>query len=196
MAKYDANTALLVVDVQNDFTDPKGTLYVAGGEETVQFINNQIARARDAGASLIYTQDWHPEHTPHFQAEGGVWPVHCVHDTWGSDFYPALDVGQESLRVRKGSGGEDGYSAFSVRDPRSGARYSTTLEAFLREHGISRIVIVGLALDYCVKESVLDARRLGFEVTVPLEGTRAVNLQPEDGDLAIQAIREAGARIE
>jgi nicotinamidase/pyrazinamidase len=193
---YDRTTALLVVDVQNDFADPKGSLYVQGGQDVVPFVNEQVSRALSAGATVIYTQDWHPEVTPHFEIDGGIWPVHCVGETWGSEFLPDLEVAPSAEILRKGTDGKDGYSAFSVRDPRSGDVFATALEALLRDHGLERLVIVGIATDYCVKESVLDARRLGFPVTVLREGCRAVNRRPGDDALAFGAMREVGAEIE
>jgi nicotinamidase/pyrazinamidase len=193
---YDRSTALLVVDVQNDFADPKGTLYVQGGQDIVPFVNDHVARAISAGATVIYTQDWHPEVTPHFEIDGGIWPVHCVGDTWGSEFLADLAVAPAAEILRKGTDGKDGYSAFSVRDPRSGDVFATALEALLRDHGLERLVIVGIATDYCVKGSVLDARRLGFPAIVLGDGVRAVNRRPGDEALAFDAMREAGAEIE
>ena len=180
MAEYDANTALVVVDVQNDFADPSGSLYVNGGEEVVPVVNREIDRALDAGALVVYTQDWHPETTPHFQKDGGIWPVHCVQGTWGAEFYPDLNVVGEI--VRKGTGGEDGYSGFTVRDPRSG--------------GVEGLVVLGLATDYCVKETALDGAAKGFDTIVLLEGIRAVELHPGDGDHAIDEVKRAGVEIE
>ena len=196
MRAYDRSTALLVVDVQNDFADPKGTLSVEGGQEIVPFVNEQVSDALAGGATVIYTQDWHPEVTPHFEIDGGIWPVHCVGDTWGAEFLPDLEVAPTAEILRKGTDGKDGYSAFSVRDPRSGDVFATRLEALLRDHRLERLVIVGIATDYCVKESVLDARRLGFPATVLAGGVRAVNRRPGDDALAFQAMREVGAEIE
>jgi nicotinamidase/pyrazinamidase len=109
---FERNTALIVVDVQNDFADPSGALYVRGGEEVVQVANREIERALAAGSPVFYTQDWHPESTPHFQKDGGIWPVHCVGGTWGAELHPGLLVHGEV--IRKGAGGEDGYSGFTV----------------------------------------------------------------------------------
>ncbi len=194
MATYDSSTALIVVDVQNDFADPNGSLYVSGGETIIPAVNEEMTRARDAGAAVVYTQDWHPESTPHFQKDGGIWPVHCVQDTWGADFHPDLEVKGEV--VRKGTGGEDGYSGFTIRDPASGAEKRTELAGLLRKRGVERVVVVGLATDYCVKETALDAVRLGFETTVRAEAMRAVDLQPGDGDRAFEDMATAGARLE
>ena len=193
---YDDRTALLVVDVQNDFADPQGALSVRGGEDVVAATNVELTRAIAAGAVIVYTQDWHPESTPHFETEGGTWPVHCVAGTWGAELHPALDLVRGAHTVRKGTGGEDGYSAFSVRDPRTGARDATALEGLLREKGVERVVVVGLATDYCVKETALDALRLGFGVEVPAHAVAAVDLQPGDGDRALDEIRAAGGEVD
>jgi nicotinamidase/pyrazinamidase len=189
---YDASTALVVVDVQNDFADPQGSLSVRFGEEVVPLVNTEVAAAAQAGSSVVYTQDWHPPRTPHFAQDGGIWPVHCVRDTWGAQLHPALDVRGEV--VRKGVDGEDGYSGFSVRDPVSGEQAPTRLAGLLPPQ-VRRLVVVGIAGDYCVKETVLDARRLGYDVVVPLALTRFVNLQPGDDEQAVAEMRQAGADV-
>jgi nicotinamidase/pyrazinamidase len=194
MPAYDSTTALIVVDVQNDFADPGGSLYVKTGEQVVALINDEIARAVAAGARVYYTQDWHPESTPHFAKDGGVWPVHCVMDTWGAELHPALAIGGPV--VRKGSNGEDGYSGFSMRDPVSGETVPTPLGDLLAEAGVTRLVVCGLATDYCVKATVLDGRERGFPVTVLGNAIRAVDLEPGDGDRAVEAMFEAGALLE
>jgi nicotinamidase/pyrazinamidase len=193
MPEYDATTALLVVDVQNDFADPAGSLYVGEGEQVVPVANTEIGRAEGARALVVYTQDWHPEHTPHFAQDGGIWPVHCVHDTWGAAFHPDLTV--VGPVVRKGSDGRDGYSGFSVRDPESGETYPTVLEHVLRDRGVERIVMCGLATDYCVVETARDARALGFPTAVLAGAIRAVDRIRGDGDRALQRMRAAGAEI-
>lgn len=194
MVQYDAQTALIVVDVQNDFADPGGSLYVQGGEQIVPLVNREVERAGQAGATVVYTQDWHPETTPHFAKDGGIWPVHCVQGTWGAEFHPQLEVNGEV--VRKGTGGEDGYSGFTVRDPSSGEKHATLLERLLRDHGVRRVVVVGLATDHCVKHTAIDAAAKGFDVTLLSEAVRAVDLQPDDGKRAIEDMRKAGAAIE
>jgi nicotinamidase/pyrazinamidase len=193
MTTFDRTTALLAVDVQNDFADPQGSLYVREGELIIARINEEIGRALTGGSMVLYTQDWHPESTPHFAKDGGIWPVHCVWDTWGAEFHPDLQVNGTVLR--KGSGGEDGYSAFTVRDPESGRESATLLETMLRTSRIEGLVIMGLATDYCVKETVLDAADRGFRSIVIEEAIRAVNLQPDDGAEAIRAMRETGAEF-
>jgi nicotinamidase/pyrazinamidase len=193
MTAYGSDTALLVVDVQNDFADPKGSLYVPGAEEILPLVNEELQRARAAGALVVFTQDWHPQKTPHFEDYGGIWPVHCVKDSWGAAFHPKLEM--QGVVVRKGTGGEDGYSGFTVKDPRSGKQTRTDLEGLLRESGIQRVVICGLTTDYCVKDTAVDAARLGFEVEVRRAAVRAVNLEPGDEQRAFEAMAEAGARI-
>jgi nicotinamidase/pyrazinamidase len=193
MEPYDPRTALVVVDVQNDFADPSGSLTVRGGEALVTRVNRQIDKAVAAGATVVYTQDWHPPSTPHFEKDGGIWPVHCVAGTWGAELHPRLMVAGEI--VRKGTNGEDGYSGFTMRDPVSGEEIPTPLEGMLRERGIERVVVCGLATDYCVNATVLDARRLGFETAVVVDACAAVNLQPGDGEEALDAMRAAGAEL-
>ncbi len=195
MPQFDSSTALIVVDVQNDFAHPDGSLYVAGAAEVVANANRAIARATGAGALVVYTQDWHPEHTPHFEQDGGIWPVHCVADTWGARFHDDLTTAAGPT-VRKGVDGNDGYSGFTTRDPRSGAQQQTDLEDILLEAGVERCVVVGLATDYCVRETVLDACRLGYEVLVPTDAVAAVNLQPGDGEAALAAMTDAGALVD
>lgn len=194
MVAFDSRTALIVVDVQNDFADQLGTLYVKGGEEVVQAVNAVMDDARAAGALVVYSQDWHPPSTPHFAQDGGAWPVHCVQDTWGAAFHPALHVDGDI--VKKGTGGEDGYSAFTVRDPETGAEWPTPLEDLLRQHGIQRVVVVGLATDYCVRETAVDAAAKGFGTTVLRDSVAAVDLQPGDGERAFEAMAAAGAKLE
>jgi len=188
--RFDPQTCLIVVDVQNDFADPKGSLSVAGGEAVVPIINRAAWAAIRAGGFVAYTQDWHPPRTPHFAQDGGVWPVHCVGDTWGAAFHPALEVVGPS--VRKGANGEDGYSGFTMRDPVTGTEIPTELAALLEVRGIERVVVCGLATDYCVKATTLDAVRLGYETTALLDGIAAVNLEPGDGDHALDDMRTSG----
>ncbi|MFU8839471.1 MAG: isochorismatase family protein [Nitriliruptoraceae bacterium] len=194
--RYDSHTALLVVDVQNDFADPDGGLYVAGGEEVVPVVNAEVAAAREAGALVVYTQDWHPPTTPHFAKDGGVWPVHCVRDTWGAELHPDLEVVADAPVVRKGVDGEDGYSGFSVRDPVSGDTSATELGSHLDAAQVRRVVVTGLAGDVCVKDTALDAARLGYEVVLPLAATRMVELNEGDGEAAIAAVAAAGVDVQ
>lgn len=191
----DATTALVVVDVQNDFADPNGSLFVTGGNEIVAPINELIASARSAGATVVLTQDWHPPATPHFVPDGGVWPVHCVRSTWGAELHPALSTDADAI-IRKGTGGEDGFSAFAMADPVTGVRSSTGLEALLRARSIVDVVVVGLAADVCVKATALDAVRAGFATVVPWQMTRPVELEPGDGERARAELVAAGVSVE
>jgi nicotinamidase/pyrazinamidase len=190
--RYDAATALVVVDVQNDFADPGGGLYVRDGESVVSLVNAQVTAAQNAGAAVVYTQDWHPASTPHFEKDGGIWPVHCVADTWGAALHPQLLV--HGPVVRKGTSGEDGYSGFSVRDPVTGAAAPTQLQSLL-DPSIQRLVVVGLAGDYCVKETALDGVRLDYVVEVPLALTRFVELEDGDAGRAVDEMRTAGVTV-
>lgn len=192
MPTYAPDVALVVVDVQNDFADPAGGLYVEGGEAVVDAVNAEIDAATEEGAFVVYTQDWHPPQTPHFAAQGGSWPVHCVRDTWGAELHPRLTVAGPV--VRKGTDGSDGYSGFSVRDPVSGERSATALESELGRHSIGRLILVGLAGDVCVKETALDGRRLGYDVEVPLTATATVGDRAA-GEQAAEELRRAGVSL-
>ena len=194
MVNFDQRAALVVVDVQNDFADPAGGLFVQGGHEVVAVCNELIDRALAAGVSVHYTQDWHPPETPHFETGGGPWPVHCVAGTWGAELHPALRV--EGEVVRKGVGGEDGYSGFSVRHHHSGEVVGTELVRLLRGAGAERVVVVGLAADVCVKETALDAVRHGFEAIVVRSATRAVDVAPEASARLESELLAAGVAVE
>jgi nicotinamidase/pyrazinamidase len=191
---FDPRSALVVVDVQNDFADPAGSLAVRGGADIVPLVNELIAAAEARGALVAYTQDWHPPHTPHFAPDGGIWPVHCVGGTWGAELHPQLDV--RGPRVRKGSHGEDGYSGFTMRDPLTGDTQATELEGLLRQRGVTTVAVCGLATDYCVRATALDAVRLGFTTVVLDDAVRAVDLQPGDGARAIAEMAGAGVAVE
>ncbi|MDQ3785464.1 MAG: isochorismatase family protein [Actinomycetota bacterium] len=191
---YNDRTALIVVDVQNDFADPEGALYVQDGERVVEVINREVDRAVSAGALVVYTQDWHNEVTPHFAPHGGTWPVHGVQGKWGAALHPDLEVRGPS--VRKGMGDDDGYSGFSEHNLASGLVDQTPLETMLRERRVHKVVVVGLATDYCVRATALDAAARGFEVTVLREAIRAVNLEPGDDAAALRDMEKAGVVAE
>lgn len=190
---YDPRTALIVVDMQNDFADPRGALHVPGGEESIAAVNREIDAAAGAGAMVVYTQDWHPPETPHF-APAGPWPAHCVRGTWGAELHSGLRIVDDPV-VRKGAGDADGYSAFSERHEADGHESATALGDLLQERGIERVVVVGLAQDVCVKETVLDAARAGLAPAVVADATRPVDLRPGDGQRALHEMADAGARI-
>jgi nicotinamidase/pyrazinamidase len=193
--RYSPTTALIVVDVQNDFADPAGSLSVKGGDAIIATVNGEIDMARSAGAQVVATQDWHPESTPHFAKDGGIWPVHCVADTWGSALHPDLALPEDAPRIHKGANGEDGYSGFTMRDPTSGDEIPTELDSLLRDRGITDVVVVGLATDYCVSATALDAARLGYGTGVLTDAIASVDLQPGDGGRALQSMRDAGVAM-
>lgn len=190
---YASDTALIVVDMQHDFADPAGSLYVNEGEQIVEGVNTEIAAARAAGALVVYTQDWHPETTPHFAKDGGLWPVHCVADTPGADFVAGLTTGDHI--IRKGLGPEDGYSGFTGLDLRRQRLEPTELGDWLEDAGIQRVQVIGLAGDWCVKATALDAVELGYPTTVPLALTRFVELNEGDTVKAVMAMRDAGVAV-
>ena len=195
MLHYRPGVALIVVDVQNDFADPRGNLSVAGGAGVIPVINREIALAHGSGALVAASQDWHPASTPHFAKDGGAWPDHCVQETWGAGFHPMLELPPDATVIRKGEHGEDGYSAFSMRDPLTGETVSTALESLLRAADVTEVVVVGLATDYCVAATAQDAMLLGFATTVLTDAIAAVDLAPGDGERALAALAEAGARL-
>ena len=176
--------ALIVVDVQNDFC-PGGTLAVAHGDEVVAPLNELIDEFLERGDPVYKSRDWHPPQTKHFQAYGGTWPVHCVQNTRGAEFHPQLKDDPRIRVISKGLGDTDCYSAFDETD----------LAAQLRDQGVKELVVGGLATDYCVKETVLAGIKEGFKVKAVENAMRAVDLQPGDGERAIQQMREAGAEI-
>jgi nicotinamidase/pyrazinamidase len=193
MITYDGETALIVVDVQNDFADPAGGLSVADGDAVVPVINKEIARAQEAGARVVYTADWHPESTPHFAKDGGIWPVHCVAGTLGAEFHPDLVV--DGPVVRKGTNGEDGYSGFTMKDPESDETMPTELAQLLRDWEVTRVVVTGLATDYCVKATALDGITEGFTVELITDAVRSVDLVEGDGAAALEEVEAAGGTL-
>ena len=195
MREYDARTALVVVDLQNDFADPSGSLAVAGAEAIIPAVNAEVRAASAAGAFVVATQDWHPESTPHFAKDGGIWPVHCVGGTWGAELHPAFELPPDAPRIRKGMNGEDGYCAFYMRDPVTGEEIATELIQMLRERGIERVLVCGLATDYCVRETAIDSIGLGYETSLLADAVAAVNLQPDDGEKALGEMTEAGVTL-
>lgn len=181
-----ANTkqALLVVDVQNDFCQG-GTLAVPYGDDVVPPLNKLIDKFLQRGEPVYLSRDWHPPTTKHFTAYGGTWPEHCVQDTRGAEFHPALRHDPRIKVISKGLGDKDGYSAFD----------DTNLSEQLKNDQVGELVVGGLATDYCVKNTVLDAIKNGFHVKVVENAMRPVELQPGDGEKAIKEMRAAGAEI-
>ena len=181
-----AGDALLVVDVQKDFL-PGGALAVAQGDEVVAPLNAAIRAFERAGGPIYASRDWHPANHCSFRARGGPWPVHCVAGTRGAEFADGLALPPSAVIISKADTVDaDAYSAFGGND----------LAERLRRQGVRRVVIGGLTTDYCVVNTVLDARAAGFEVVVLADAIRAVNVQSGDGARALEVMRRAGARLE
>ena len=173
--------ALIVVDVQNDFC-PGGALAVPDGDAVVDTVNRMASEA----SFVVATRDWHPPDHGSFAAHGGRWPVHCVQGTPGAELHPGIDASQIDVVVAKGQVSDrEGYSGFE----------GTDLERLLSEHGVDAVDVAGLALDYCVKATALDARRAGLNVTVHRGATRAVEVSPGDGERAVEELRAAGVEV-
>ena len=173
--------ALLIIDFQNDFT-PGGALAVAGGDQ----IAEPIKRLADELDLVVATRDWHPPNHASFETEGGPWPIHCVRGSHGADFHPAIDEIELDAVVDVGREPEDeGYSGFEKSD----------LAAILRSHDVDQVYVCGLATDYCVRASAIDACGEGFDVTVVADAIRGVEVEPGDSERALDEMREAGARV-
>jgi nicotinamidase-related amidase len=176
--------ALLIVDFQNDFTPPDGALAVPGGDTIAERIDG-LARSGQFDL-VVATRDWHPADHGSFAAQGGPWPEHCVQGTSGAELHPALDRALVDLVIDKGQDRDtEGYSAFQA----------TRLGDLLRERGVDHVTVVGLATDYCVKNTALDALQSGFGVTVDSTAVRGVDVQAGDSDRALEELRTAGASV-
>jgi nicotinamidase/pyrazinamidase len=176
--------ALLIIDLQNDFTPPGGALAVPGGEQIIERVN-QLA-ADDRFAVVLATRDWHPADHASFTDQGGPWPPHCVQGTPGAELHPGIDRSRIDAVIDKGQSVEgDGYSAFA----------SPELGLLLREEAVTALTIVGLATDYCVLNSARDALREGFTVAIDSSAVAAVDAQPGDGERALEELRGLGAIV-
>ncbi|MEZ5288389.1 MAG: isochorismatase family protein [Vicinamibacterales bacterium] len=179
-----AGDALVIVDVQNDFVT--GSLAVPDGRVVVGPLVHAAALFAGRGLPVAATRDWHPADHVSFREQGGPWPPHCVAGTAGADYVSGLDLPADTLHIRKATAsGLDAYSGFE----------GTTLADDLRARGVTRVFVGGLATDYCVLNTVIDAVRLGFDVVVLADAIRAVNVGEGDGARAEAAMREAGARF-
>ncbi|MFZ4833726.1 bifunctional nicotinamidase/pyrazinamidase [Rouxiella sp. Mn2063] len=200
-------SALLLIDLQNDFC-PGGALAVTEGDQTIAVANQAIAACSNAGWHIVASQDWHPENHRSFAVNSGQqawtlgeleglpqvwWPAHCIEQQSGADFHPELNKAAITFVVHKGQNADiDSYSAFFD----NGKLAATGLDEWLHQQQITHLVVMGLATDYCVKFSVLDALSLGYQVTLIAEGCRAVNLAASDGEQAILDMQQAGAQIQ
>jgi nicotinamidase/pyrazinamidase len=179
------HAALLVVDVQRDFC-PGGTLPVKDGDEVVPGINSVVRAFEHAGLPIFFTRDWHPPDHISFKSQGGPWPPHCVEGTAGAEFHPALRIPLGAIVISKGdSPRAEAYSGFQ----------GTGLEVRLKRLGVDEVFVCGLATDYCVRETTLDARRTGLAVEVLKDCVRPVDVKPGDGARALTEMKEAGAKL-
>jgi nicotinamidase/pyrazinamidase len=175
----------VVTDIQNDFC-PGGSLAVPGGDAIIPLVNQYIELFRSQGSTIVATRDWHPASHCSFQEHGGPWPAHCIQGTWGGQFHPALRLPPGCLIISKATDpNREAYSSFE----------GTSLGERLREAGATTMFITGLATDYCVKQTTLDACRLGFRAVVLRDAIRGIDATPGDSDRAIQTMQEAGALI-
>jgi nicotinamidase/pyrazinamidase len=184
----EPDSALLIVDVQNDFC-PGGSLGVAGGDEVVPVLNRYAEAFAAAGRPVLSDRDWHPGRTTHFVQFGGAWPPHCVQGTPGAEYHPDLKLPDGTIHLFKGMGAEeDAYSVFQGRD-----QGGKSLSAILGEHNVRTLYIGGLATDYCVRHTVLDGLKAGFQVVLLQDAIRGVNVQPGDAARAVEEMQTAGA---
>ena len=184
--RLEPDDAVVVVDVQNDLC-PGGALPVPGGDEVVPVLNRWIDKAGQVEATVVVSRDWHPADHCSFRPRGGPWPVHCVRNTPGADYHPDLHVPENALVVDKATEPDrENFSDFA----------GTGVGDELRRKGVTRIWVGGLALDYCVRATVLDGLAEGFEVHVLLPATRAVDVEAGDGERATEEMRRHGAVIE
>ncbi len=187
---FQVGDGLLLVDPQNDFC-PGGSLPVADGDAVMPVLNAWATAAQRARVPIFVSRDWHPLRTTHFKEFGGVWPPHCVMGTRGAQFHPELHLPTKAVVVSKGMGEtEDAYSAFNARD-----EAGVSLAALLEQSGIRHLYMGGLATDYCVRSSALDALDQNLRVTLIRDGMRAVNLQPTDGEQAMAEMQARGAQL-
>ena len=185
-----SHIALVLVDVQNDFC-PGGALPVPDGDKIVSQCNRYLEAFQKAGRLIIFSRDWHPLETQHFRTHGGIWPVHCVQDTKGAQFHPDLLLPPNALVVSKGAeDGSDSYSAFQGADKRGRG-----LKDILQDHRVEDIYVGGLATDYCVKATCLDAAHLGFRVFLLKDAVKGVNVHPDDAERAVSEMKQAGVTL-
>jgi nicotinamidase/pyrazinamidase len=181
--EFRRGDALLIVDVQRDFC-PGGALPIESGDTVVPIVNDWIARAQEAGIPVFASRDWHPADHMSFKAQGGPWPPHCIKDTSGAAFHPALKLPETATIITKGDRlDREQYSAF----------HETNLATLLRDSGVRRLFIAGLAQDVCVRATALDARREGLDVHLVASGTRAITA--ESGAKALKDMVAAGVTI-
>jgi nicotinamidase/pyrazinamidase len=184
----EEKSALLVIDVQNDFCGG-GALEVPEGDEVVPVINNYMEKFASAGLPIYASRDWHPEDTKHFKAYGGLWPVHCVQGSKGAEFHSGLKFPEGTVLITEGdSPDKEGYSCFEGHDP-NGREFGE----ILKEGGIDHLYVGGLATDYCVRATVIDTLKEGFKATLLIDAVRGVDLNPGDSERAVEEMKKNGA---
>ena len=183
MIAIDKQTALVVVDIQNDFC-PGGALPVADGDKIIPVMNKYIDLFRKAAAPIIFTRDWHPPDHSSFKAEGGPWPPHCVQNSEGASFHPDLVIPPQGEIISKADKKDEAYSFFQ----------GTDLAEKLKQRGIKTLLVGGLATDYCVRETVLDGLKHGFRVYHLDDASKGVNVKPDDSERALKEMVAKGAK--
>lgn len=185
------DTAMIAVDLQNDFADPKGSLYVKDGEKLAD-IANKWASEFGSKSIVCWTKDYHPKDHCSFKENGGLWPTHCVQKKWGSKIISNIKLFDDDFFIKKGVHADvDSYSAFFDNEKKR----ETKLHKMLQEYNIRYVFVMGLATDYCVKFTVLDALQLGYGVYLYLPGCRGVNINSDDSDKAVIEMENSGAVI-
>jgi len=183
-SKVDENDALIIVDVQRDFC-PRGALPVPEGDEVIHVLNDYINIFQKAGAKIYATRDWHPPNHVSFKKYGGIWPPHCIRGSEGAEFHPDLKLPEEVKIISAATDPhKEAYSGFN----------GTELEEELKREGVKRVFVGGLATDYCVKYTVLDAIRLGFETMLLIDAIRGVNMKADDSEKAIEEMIDKGSK--
>ena len=186
----DEKAALIVVDVQNDFC-PGGALPAPGGNDIIEALNRHLGEAREHEILVYATRDWHPAVTTHFKEYGGPWPPHCVQGSAGAQFHPHLKLPADAIVISKGDDpARDGYSAFEGH-----TSAGTPLLHDLRDRHVTTLYIAGIATDYCVKTTALDAVQAGIDVRVLKDAITGIDVRPGDVDRALAEVTRAGARI-
>lgn len=186
----EVNQGLLLIDIQNDFC-PHGALPVPEGDKIIPFLNKYIAIFQKANFLIAATRDWHPPVTKHFKQYGGLWPAHCIQNTWGAQFHPSLELPADTIIFTKGTAEtKEGYSGFDGVDPQGIPMYN-----FLQSRHISTLSIGGLATDYCVKRTVLDALNFGFKVNLLTDAIKGIDLRPGDSQRSINEMSSRGAQL-
>jgi nicotinamidase/pyrazinamidase len=186
-----AKRALLIIDMQHDFC-PGGALPAEGGHDIVPILNRSIEMFTKHDYPVFASRDWHPEGSAHFKERGGPWPPHCVQGTEGAEFHQDLQLPENVVVITTGDDPEEdeGYSAFE-----GATDEGKSLKSALENAGVEEVFIGGLATDYCVRASALDAVKAGFRTHLLLDAIRGVNVNPGDADMAIEEMKRAGVHI-